>query len=240
MSGRRYLLVDDNVEFAENLAEILRDEGAAVDCAHHGEAALEAVARARYDAVVTDMRMPGMSGAQLLRRLRAVDHAVPVVLLSAFAQDAQVTDARRDGLLAVLSKPQQVPKLLDLLARARRGGVVLVEDDAALCDNLAEVLTARGITVVVAGHLAEVEAIGVKPVAALVDLKVPGGDLGAALESVRRRFPQTPTVVITAFGDQAPHHEVFHKPFDTGALVARVEELFAAMAPAPGKVEGPP
>lgn len=242
MTGRRYLLVDDNAEFLENLAEILRDLGAEVDCAPDGEAALRAVAAARYDAVVTDMRMPGMSGAQLLHRLRALDGGVPVVLLSAFAQDAQVTDARRDGLLAVLSKPQQVPKLLSLLSRARRGGVVLVEDDAALCDNLAEVLAARGITVVTAGHVAEVDAIGVAPVAALVDLKVPGGDPGAALESVRRRFPGTPTVLITAFGDEAPslgRAEVFHKPFDTGALVARIEELFAAMGRAPGPPEEP-
>lgn len=233
MSGRRYLVVDDNVAFAENLAEILRDEGALVDCAPDGDAALAAVALARYDAVVTDLRMPGMTGAQLLRRLRAVDAEVPVVLLSAFASDAQVSAARRDGLLAVLSKPQQVPQLLAILARARRGGVVLVEDDAALCDNLAEVLAARGITVVTAGHLAEVEAIGVTPVAALVDLKVPGGAPGAALESVRRRFPNTPTVVITAFGDAAPGHEVFRKPFDTGALVARIEELFAALGGPP-------
>ncbi|MFP2902372.1 response regulator, partial [Corallococcus sp. 4LFB] len=69
----RFLVVDDNRAFAENLAEILEDAGhttTVVDC---GEAALQAARAERYDVLITDMRMAGMSGAALVHHLRQRD-----------------------------------------------------------------------------------------------------------------------------------------------------------------------
>lgn len=227
---RRYLLIDDNPEFAENVAEILRDTGAEVEVAGSGPAALARVGAARFDALVTDMRMPGMTGAELLHMVREVDPGVPVVLLSAYAQDEELDAARRDGLLAVLSKTShQVPRLLEVLGHARRdGALVLVEDDVALAENLSEAFAARGLTVCTAAQLAEVDQLGVRPFAALVDLKVPGGAFGEAVERVRRRFPGTPLLVLTAFAAEAPSacEGLYRKPFDTAQLVAQVEALY--------------
>lgn len=225
---RSYLLIDDNREFLENVAEIIRDTGASVQIAEDGMTGLELVRTRRFDAVVTDMRMPGMSGAEFLHQVREFDRGVPVILLSAFSQDAQLKDARRDGLLAVLSKPHQMERLLDLLANARRdAALVLVEDDAALADNLTEALAARGLTVCTASNLREVDQLGVQPFAALVDLRVPGGAFAESIDRVRTRFPDTPTLVITAFADQdVGCLEMFRKPFDTGALVERIEALY--------------
>ena len=226
--SRNYLLIDDNRDFLENVAEILRDTGASVHLAEDGPTGLELVRTRRFDAVVTDMRMPGMNGAELLNELRELDPGVPVILLSAFSHDSQLQDARRKGLLAVLSKPNQVPRLLELLAHARRdAALVLVEDDAALADNLSEALSARGLTVCTAANLREVDLLGVHPFAALVDLKVPGGTFGEGIDRVRTKFPGTPTLVITAFGgEELGAIELFHKPFDTGALVQRIEALY--------------
>lgn len=225
---RAYLVIDDNRDFAENLAEILRDSGADVEIALDGPEAIRLVRARRFDALVTDMRMPGMSGTEVLQEVRRIDPGVPVVLLSAYSHDSELREARRSGLLAVLSKPNQVPRLLDLLAHARRDAtIVLVEDDPALADNLSEALQARGLSVCAAGDLAELEAIGVKPFLALVDLKLPGAKVGESLDRVRARYPGMPTLVITAFPAARPDEaDVFHKPFDTSALLARVEELY--------------
>jgi CheY-like chemotaxis protein len=228
--SRRYLLVDDNLAFVQNLAEILEETGAAVDVATHGEEALERLAERRYDALVTDMRMPGLSGCELLRLARRRDPGLPVVLLSAFVEDRQVTDARHAGLLAVLSKPGMVPDLVALLDRARRGGMVLlVEDDAALAENLCEALAARGLTPCTAASVKDLEGLDVQPFAALVDLRLPDAPVGEPLAEVRRRFPGTPTVVITGLSE-APvpaDADLYRKPFDTAALVDRLEQLFA-------------
>jgi two-component system, response regulator PdtaR len=226
--SRNYLLIDDNQDFVENVAEILRDTGALVHIAQDGFTALELVRTRRFDAVVTDMRMPGMTGAELLHQLRELDRGVPVILLSAFSQDAQLEDARREGLLAVLNKPHQMPRLLALLANARRdAALVLVEDDPALSDNLSEALAARGLTVVTASSLREVDLLAVEPFAALVDVHLPGGQFGESIDRVQSRFPGTPTLVIAASGEETCGHlELFRKPFDTGALVERIEALY--------------
>lgn len=227
---RRYLLVDDNEAFAENLSEILRDTGAMVDVAHDGIRALEFVRASHYDALVTDMRMPGMNGAELLCELRKVDSGLPAVLLSAYGEEGLVTIARRDGLLAVLSKPQQLPRLLQVLESARRdGAVLLVEDDVALADNLAEALAERGLTAVTAASVKELGTISARPFAVLVDLKLPDASFGEALHHVHERWPGIPTIVMTAFGRNellVASTECFHKPFDTAALLGRIEALY--------------
>ena len=109
---RRYLLVDDNPAFAENVAEILSDAGAEVTCAADGERALEAVAKSRFDAMVTDMKMPGVSGSELLRRVRERDPGLPVVLVSAYTRNEQLAEARKHGLLAFCAKTSGPAELL--------------------------------------------------------------------------------------------------------------------------------
>jgi DNA-binding NtrC family response regulator len=225
--NRKYLVIDDNEEFAENVAEILSDTGADVSLAAEGASALEQVKANRFDVVVTDMRMPGLSGAELLRHMRDIDPGVPVVLLSAFAPDAQVNEARRYGLLAFLNKPSGTRRMVELLASARRDAtVLLVEDDRALADNLTEALAEKGFTVCSASSMSELEKVHVKPLAALVDLRLPGACDGEALDEVLHRFPGTPVIVVTAL-NSAPRDGVdfLRKPFNTGELVARLEAL---------------
>jgi CheY-like chemotaxis protein len=230
---RKYLVVDDNAEFADNLAEILVDAGAAVDVAPSGQAALERVGATRYDALVSDMRMPVMGGAELVHRARRLDPGLPAVVITAYTHDDDLEAARHEGLLAVLPKPAPVPQLLALLSSARRDGLVaLVEDDAALSDNLSEALRGRGLTAVTAASVLETERLGdVRPFAALVDLRVPGGPDGTAMALLAHRFPGLPMLVITAHADQpppGPHSGFFAKPFRTAELLDAVERLYAA------------
>src|SRR6266542_6340025 len=127
---RSYLVVDDNRDFAENLAEILRDRGDEVAIAENGRDAAEMVRKRRFDAILTDMRMPLMGGAELVHEIRRVDPGAPALVITAHAGDDAIEAARREGLLAVLPKPVEVPRLLALLASARRDGLVaVVEDD---------------------------------------------------------------------------------------------------------------
>lgn len=229
MTQRSYLLVDDNPEFLENMVEILASSTCEVRSASNGADALVLVKAHRFDAVVTDMRMPGMTGAEFLHELRTVDPEVPVILLSAYSGETQLRDARRDGLLAVLNKPSQIPRLLGLLSAARRGGAVaLVEDDLALADNLTEALSNLGLTVCAASDVREVAKIGMRPFAALVDLRVPGGAVGEGLTRVKECFPGTRTVVITAFANDAKDYDdLFTKPFHTPDLLKRLEAIYA-------------
>jgi CheY-like chemotaxis protein len=230
---RRYLLLDDNRAFAENVAEILRDDGDEAVVVTDGEKAVELARTTRFDALLTDMRMPGMSGADAVHRIRRVDPGVAAVVITAYPKEDDLETARREGLLAVLPKPVPIPALISLLGGARRDGLVaLVEDDPDLCDNLSEVLRARGFSCVTARSVLDAGRLScVRPFAALVDLRLPGGPDGEALRQLRTRFPGLPIFVMTAYLDAAQVDDVagvFSKPFDTSALLGALERTHAS------------
>ncbi|HYV50017.1 MAG TPA: response regulator [Myxococcaceae bacterium] len=226
----KYLLVDDNEAFAENVAEILRDDGHEVVTSSAGEDALRRVRQDRFDVLITDMKMPNMGGARLVHELRRVDPGMPVIVITAYSGDEDLKIARAEGLLAILSKPPNLPRLRELLAVARRDGLVaLIEDDEALSDNLSEVFRARGFTAVQAASVLEAEKMpSVRPFVAVTDLRVPGGPDGEAMRRLVMRYPGLPVVVITGHSDVVPPREnagLFRKPFDPALLLARLEEL---------------
>jgi CheY-like chemotaxis protein len=230
---RRYLVVDDNLAFAENLAEILRDQGAEAAVAPGGEEALAALRETRFDALITDMRMPRIGGAELVREARRFDPGLPVIVVSAWTDAGDLHSAEEAGLLAILPKPTPIADLLQKLSVARRDGVVvLVDDDLALVENLSEALRQRGFSVLAAHTLDQVGKLGIAPFAAVVDLRMPGGPDGAAILALRDRFPLLPMLVITGFPQELTPIPVaaFIKPFDTGALLATLERLHEEQA----------
>ena len=235
---RSYLLVDDNLAFAENVAEILEDEGAVVAVAGSGEQALALLATRRFDALVTDMKMPSMSGAELVKRVREIEPGLPTLIVSAYTSGDELRAASEQGLLAALSKPVPLKELLHLLECARRDAIlVVVEDDVKLADNLAEVLRDHGFSSVTMRSLPETERLqALKPFAALVDLRLPGSADGAALLRMGQLFPSLPRLVMTGFPEAMPASEsatpVFAKPFSTGALIQTLERLHAERAAA--------
>ncbi len=231
---RTYLVVDDNPDFAENLGEILRDRGDEVVVADSGRAAVEAARGRLFDAVLTDMRMPLMGGAEVVHEIRRLDPGVAAMVVTAHVGDDAIEAARREGLLAVLPKPVDVPRLLDLLASARRDGLaVVIEDDVRMSDNLCEALRSRGFAAVTALSVLETERLGpVQPFCALVDLRLPGGPHGEAMRRLAAKFPGLPMIVVTAYHEDPPipYQAVFTKPFDTPTLLAAVERLHRARA----------
>lgn len=230
---RHYLLLDDNRAFADNLAEILRDAGDAATVVTDGVEALSLVKTMRFDALLTDMKMPGMSGAAAVHHIRRVDPGIAAVVITAYPGENELEAARREGLLAVLPKPVPLPTLMGLLEVAKRDGLVaLVEDDPALADNLTEVLRARGFSCATARSVLETDRLSVvRPFAALVDLRLPGGPDGEALRRLKARYPDIPAFVITAYPELAPLQDaagVFSKPFDTEALLRALEQAYTA------------
>ena len=225
------LVVDDNRLLAENLAEILTDEGCEVRTAFSGEAALAAAEGAHFDLVLTDIRMPGMNGVELVRRLALRDPRATFLLMTAYTSDQLLTAAAHLGVVrAVLAKPLAVEKLLALLPRHTGAQVLLVEDDPRLAAALAESMRGRGYEVVVSATLASAEAAlaSTRPDIAVIDGRVPGGDgmaFARALCSGRiaaapgedGKRGGIPIVVFTGMGREADEAELLRmqRPPDT-------------------------
>jgi DNA-binding response OmpR family regulator len=94
---RRILIIDDNVGLAENIAEILELQGYTTEVATSAEEALSMVGPPPPDVVVTDYRLPGITGAGLVRQLREQGIPVSAIVISAFTDDVTIEDARSAG-----------------------------------------------------------------------------------------------------------------------------------------------
>jgi DNA-binding NtrC family response regulator len=91
------LIVDDNVEYAQNIAEILEIRGCATEVFATAEDALPAAFAARVKAVITDYRLPGMNGIELVRRILSERDDVQAVVISAYADEKAVDAVRLLG-----------------------------------------------------------------------------------------------------------------------------------------------
>lgn len=116
-AGLRVLLAEDNPVNALLAKTLLRKEGCVVETAATGQEALQALARARYDLVLMDMRMPGMDGVTAARELRARGDQTPIVALTAnaFAEDRRA--CLEAGMNDHLAKPVDADQLRAALAR---------------------------------------------------------------------------------------------------------------------------
>jgi len=171
------LIVDDHADLAENLAEILAAAGYDAVTAPSAEAGLARIDAGGITALVTDYRLPGMTGAQLIAELRRRGDRMPAVVMSAFTDDETIGRARAAGAADVLAKPIDLDRLMRRVAEMTNGEapVLLVDDNRALVEDLAEILRARGHAVTVCGSLAEVKALGAVPTVAVLDFRLPDG-----------------------------------------------------------------
>jgi len=118
----RVLVVDDDVKTADLIALYLRHRGFTVDVAHSGPAALDRLDRQRFDLLVLDVMLPGLSGADLLARERSV-RQTPVILVTARTQEAQRVEGLEAGADDYVCKPfsprELVARVEAVLRRAR-------------------------------------------------------------------------------------------------------------------------
>jgi DNA-binding NtrC family response regulator len=118
MARKSILVVDDEKNQREILETILSGEGYDVTTASSGEAAMKFVESRRFDLVLSDLKMTGMSGLDLLRELTNYDKSIIVILLTAHGSVDSAVDALRLGAFDYLQKPYDSEKLLDTVSRA--------------------------------------------------------------------------------------------------------------------------
>ncbi len=110
------LLVEDDSTLSETLIELLEREGCQAVPAAHGLAALAQFERARFDAALIDLDLPGLSGPDLARLLRARGATLPIIGISARADDAAAEVALAAGMDRFLRKPINIAQLTAMLA----------------------------------------------------------------------------------------------------------------------------
>ncbi|MBP7127449.1 sigma-54-dependent Fis family transcriptional regulator [Myxococcota bacterium] len=112
------LVVDDDRSALESIQEILLREDHQVSVAHSAEEALEMIRAEDYGVVLTDLRMPGMDGMDLLRTIKALRPETEVVIMTAFGTIERAVEAMREGAYDFVTKPLKRPLLVRSVGRA--------------------------------------------------------------------------------------------------------------------------
>jgi len=127
MSGSTVLIVDDEQTLARSAKAFLADHGYEAEVATSGEKAMELLENLQPDVVFADVRLPGMSGLDLLKRIREFDPVIPVIMLTAFGSIEGAVAAVKLGAFDYVKKPVDLEELKLLADRARENRLLQQE-----------------------------------------------------------------------------------------------------------------
>ncbi|MFO0628415.1 MAG: response regulator [Polyangiales bacterium] len=197
--ARRVLVVDDEATARRSLAWLLCDAGYDVRTASGGDEALAVLDDARVDVLLTDLRMPGIDGLDLLRRARILDPDLTAVMMTAHGDVTDAVRAMSAGAFWYVRKPVDLDELLDVLHRAMRLRSLREEGAAARTADVAPVCAAHEST----PEGAQPATLDALERGAIVrTVRAAGGDLAAAARTLGvgvpflserlRRYGETP------------------------------------------------
>jgi DNA-binding NtrC family response regulator len=189
----RICLIDDDASARAGLERVLAAEGYEIESCAAGEPALAAALAEDFDCVLTDLRMPGISGLELIDALRSELPNLPIVLMTAHGSADTAIEATRRGAFDYILKPFEMGELLGMVGRAAaagRRGRSRVALGAALPKELALIGQSRGMQTV----YKEIGRAAERPVSILIF-----GETGTGKELVARALWQHGTRSAQAF-----------------------------------------
>ncbi len=228
----KILIVDDEEIVRESLSEWFREDGYEVETAKDAVSALNKLGVKRFDIFLLDIKMPGMDGMELHRRIRDIDKYAVVIMITAFAAVDTAVQALKDGAYDYITKPFDPDNLSHLLRNAAKQRRLAVEN-IGLKGSL-EALTEPPKIIGVSQHIREVKDL-IDTVAKTATTVMIRGESGTGKELVaqaihvqsdRRFFPMV-TVNCGALSETLLESELFghEKGAFTGALYRRKGKL---------------
>ncbi len=231
------LVVDDERNMRDTLAEILEADGYQVETADSGEAAVERCDQRTFDVVLMDVRMPGINGVEAFRRIRSHNPSARVILMSAYTIDDLRRVALEEGAAALLPKPLDLDTVTRLIDRVQDTSILLVGDDTDTQASISAALTDQGFRV----HCADTPGQALN-IAGQIHFDVVfiesevGSTSGLDLYLVFRRV--TPSVIAVMISDRTRNadaiareavfqsaYTVVHKPVDIHDLLQLINRI---------------
>lgn len=230
------LLVDDDRDICENMADIFGDLGYEVHVAHEGKSALSMVRERAFDVAILDLKMPGMDGLTLYREIRKLQAGMEAFLITAYAGAGTADEAIAAGMCQILSKPVDVTSLMHLITEALERPLVLVVDsDDTLCRSLWSLLHERGYRVGIAHDSKQaVEQLRSSTRVVLIELQLPDNDVIGLSRLIREAQPNVRVMLVAGHHAEsetkveylrADVHAICYKPFNLPALLGTLDQL---------------
>ncbi len=137
MNNTNLLIVEDDTKMRSSLKEIMVKEGYAVDTAETGEAALSKLRQAYYDLVITDLRLPGIDGMEVLRTIQKSALDTGVIIITAYAAVDTAVEAMKEGAEDYIAKPFNLEEIR-LIVKKALDKKALLNDNKLLRSQLKE------------------------------------------------------------------------------------------------------
>ena len=239
MRNLRVLVVDDDPDFAESMAVVLELGGHQVETAQSGEEAIEKFLRQDYDVAFMDVRLPRQNGVEALNRIREAKPEARVVMMTGYSVKELMDKALKDGAWAILHKPFDMERVLELVGRIKPVAILVADDDQDFLSSVKELLEWNGYRVY-AAHTAQqtierLRAGGVD--LAILDLRLPDGSGLDVCRELRGSGSLAPALIFTGYAKEEAqaiqklqslsNASVIVKPFPMRTLLQSVEQLTA-------------
>jgi DNA-binding NtrC family response regulator len=130
MTGARILVVDDEKAIRDGLKKILEGEGYQTELCHNGYSAVEKLQVSEFELVITDLKMPGMDGMEVLNAISILQPNVPVIFITGYSTVENAVEVMKIGAFDYLAKPFTANQLLEKVNKALEHRALLIEEES--------------------------------------------------------------------------------------------------------------
>src|SRR6516225_12282049 len=123
----KILLIEDDPAIVVTLRRLLAEEGHQVEVENRGDTGLERARSNPFDAVITDMKLPGLNGLELVRELHSSCPRLPIILITAHGTTETAIEATKSGAYDYLLKPFEMPEFIELVEKALKSSRLMTE-----------------------------------------------------------------------------------------------------------------
>ncbi|HVK57988.1 MAG TPA: sigma-54 dependent transcriptional regulator [Candidatus Kapabacteria bacterium] len=180
----KILLVEDDANVASGLKKILHSQGYAITALVRGDEGLRRSLDEQFDVVITDLKLPGLDGLELVKKLHQEKPKLPIVLITAHGSTETAIEATKWGAFDYIPKPFEVEELLDITARALQSSR-LMSEPVEMGDTSSGRTAIVGTSRVMQLLYKEIGRIAATPVTVLIR-----GETGTGKELVARAIYQ--------------------------------------------------
>ena len=234
----KILVVDDDRRIVRTTCDILKIKGYEPIGAYSGEEGVKKIGSDPPDCVLMDLKMTGIDGIKAMIQMKQIVPALPVVLVSAYANNETREEALCAGAYAVLSKPLNFPIILSFLSLLRKEeSILIVDDDPNFSRTLKDILSLRGFKVQTESEPRNVLEDLEKDykLAIVLDLRLGAVNGVDVLKDIHAKYPGKPVVLMTGYrqemsdsiekGRQIGAYTCLYKPFESDELFRVLDEI---------------
>jgi len=235
------LIVDDNIGQCKTMSFILERNGYAVTTADNGSEALAIVEKKPFDIIFMDIKMPLMNGLEAYKQVKKIRPEARVIMMTAYAVEDLVQEALQEGAYAIIYKPLDIEKVLELVKKAnetKQGALILVvDDDPGTCTTMKNILVKKNYHVGIAYTGEEAVSLAQKTAFDIlfIDMKLPTlNGLETYLE-IKKVCPKTVAVLMTAYRQEVADlveeainnhaYTCLYKPLDMSEVLDLTSEI---------------